>query len=359
MRLISFDIGIKNMAYCILSTDASNIEILDWNVLNLMDSEQPKKICNCIIPPKSKKQQPKPCAKVAKFQKNGNYYCEKHAKSNSQYFIPTKQTSMASLKKLKLEELLKIGFSHTLFINIENFTKLNKSKILDIVSSFYEKKNLESIIFEKSRTAGDTDLIKIGKNMKDLLNNITDIHEITHVVIENQISPIANRMKTIQGMLAQYFIMKNSDIEIEFVSSANKLKQFENKKNKNISNETESKNEEIENILITPSVNEKNSGDTKSPNFLSVRCKTENTSKTITKNPNYKEHKKDGVFYCSQILEINSCFNKWKTSLDTKKKDDLADSFLQGIWYLKNRFPNKVNILLNADDLKINSVLLS
>jgi len=327
MRLISFDIGIKNMAYCILSTDSSNIDILDWNVLNLMDSEQPKRICNCIIPPKSKKQQPKPCMKVAKFQKSGNYYCEKHAKSNTQYFIPMKQTSTASLKKLKLEELLRIGISHSLFINIENFTKLNKSKILDIVSNFYEKKNLEPIIFKKSKTAGDTDLIKIGKNMKELLNNIIGIDEITHVVIENQISPIANRMKTIQGMLAQYFIMKNSDIEIEFVSSANKLKQFEKKKIENIINKKEDrkedrkedKNEGIENIL------------TETENTI------ENTTKTVTTNPNYKEHKKDGVFYCSQILEINSCFHNWKNVLDTKKKDDLADSFLQGIWYLNHR----------------------
>jgi hypothetical protein len=346
MKLISFDIGIKNMAYCILSTDTSNIEILDWNVLNLMDSEQPKKICTCIIPPKTKKQQPKPCTKVAKFQKSGNYYCEKHAKSNTQYFMPTKQTTMTSLKKLKLEELLRIGISHTLFINIENFTKLNKPRILDIISSFYEKKNLEPIVFKKSKTAGDTDLIKIGKNMKELLNNIVGIDEITHVVIENQISPIANRMKTIQGMLAQYFIMKNSDIEIEFVSSANKLKQFEKKNIENIMKEKGQKTDEIENILIE------------------TEKSTENTTKlvttkAITTNPNYKEHKKDGVFYCSQILEINSCFHKWKNALDTKKKDDLADSFLQGIWYLQNRHPSKINILLNADDLKINSVLLS
>jgi len=177
--------------------------------------------------------------------------------------------------------------------------------------------------------------------MKELLNNIIGIDEITHVVIENQISPIANRMKTIQGMLAQYFIMKNSDIEIEFVSSANKLKQFEKKKIENIIKEKDQKNDDIENIPIE---SEK---------------ATENTTKTVTTNPNYKEHKKDGVFYCSQILEINSCFHNWKNALDAKKKDDLADSFLQGIWYLKNRHPSKINILLNADDLKINSVLLS
>ena len=42
------------------------------------------------------------------------------------------------------------------------------------------------------------------------MNKLPDIESITHVFIENQISPIANRMKTIQGMLAQYFIMKSN-----------------------------------------------------------------------------------------------------------------------------------------------------
>ena len=37
----------------------------------------------------------------------------------------------------------------------------------------------------------------------------------------------------------------------------------------------------------------------------------------------------------------------------TKKKDDLADSFLQGLWYFKQR-----NIIYYADDLKINLVYI-
>lgn len=38
----------------------------------------------------------------------------------------------------------------------------------------------------------------------------------------------------------------------------------------------------------------------------------------------------------------------------SKKRDDLADCFLQGIWYLKH---NK--IIHYADNLKINSVIVS
>jgi hypothetical protein len=159
--------------------------------------------------------------------------------------------------------------------------------------------------------------------MNRLLNQVLENIQIDHVAIENQISPIANRMKTIQGMLAQYFIMKNENIHIEFVSSSNKLKQFA----------TMQKKESVPN----PSVLE----NTIEPSEI---CK-----KVVNKD--YKKHKVDGVSYCSQILSKNSTFDGWKSSLDTKKKDDLADCFLQGLWYLRSK-----NIITYAEDLKINSV---
>jgi regulator of replication initiation timing len=70
--------------------------------------------------------------------------------------------------------------------------------------------------------------------MKVLLDQVPGIDQVTTVIIENQISTIATRMKSIQAMLAQYFIMRNTEIAIEFVSSANKLKEFtqENRENK-------------------------------------------------------------------------------------------------------------------------------
>ena len=87
------------------------------------------------------------------------------------------------------------------------------------------------------KKASEIDLIDIGKNMKIELDKF-NFNEIEHIVIENQLSPLASRMKTIQGMLAQYFIMKYEGKEIHFVSSANKLKQFEDKnKNKKCRNE--------------------------------------------------------------------------------------------------------------------------
>ena len=72
-------------------------------------------------------------------------------------------------------------------------------------------------------------MIDIGVRLKEYLDtNIKEYH-IETVLIENQIGTIAIRMKTIQGMLSQYFIMNNLT-KIHFVSSINKLKEFSLKK---------------------------------------------------------------------------------------------------------------------------------
>lgn len=304
MNYISFDIGIKNMAYCIFSIQDQELLIKDWNVINLIDNETITYKCNCIIPPKRKKDVEKVCDKKAKYTKNDNYYCEKHAKSNTQFIIPTKKHGITYLKKCKNEELIKIGCSQFLFTNDET-KKLKKNDFVDKIHTFYQNRCYENIVINKGKNANNIDLINIGKKIKEKMNEVPFIDTIHYVIIENQISPIANRMKTIQGMLAQYFIMKNDDIYIEFVSSSNKLKQFKE-----------------------------------------LKCENE----FIEKN-SYKENKKDGIYYCNLILQNNIALNDWINKLDIKKKDDLADAFLQGIWFLKRQ-----NIIYYADDLKINHV---
>ena len=178
--------------------------------------------------------------------------------------------------------------------------------MLDKLQVYYTEKCFVPIINKKNKSANNTDLISIGKSMKILLNQIPVITDITNVIIENQISPIANRMKTIQGMLAQYFIMNNTDIEIEFISSANKLRDA--------------------NITTTPVEN--------------TNTLREANEEFITQNFIYKKHKIDGVILCSQLLEQNPNFISWKNVLETKKKDDLADCFLQGMWYIRKKFHN-------------------
>ena len=302
MKLISFDVGIKNMAYCIFDVSGAVFNIDQWNVLNLMDEIQTTQLCSCPLSRKIPKKKTKVenlvvkmCQKKAKFEKNGVYYCEKHTK-NTDFLMPSKQCSQTSLKKMKIEELLEVCQTYGVFspeVGKISFTPCvpiviptTKKGVLEKMEQFFDKKCFHVLNPPKKKTANDTDLISIGKNINKLLNEIPDIKILTHVVIENQISPIANRMKTIQGMLAQYFIMTCSpEIVIEFISSANKLKEF--------------------------------------------------VSESSQKDGGYKQHKKDGVVYCKQILEKYPILLPWTSALDTTKKDDLADSFLQGIWYMK------------------------
>jgi hypothetical protein len=317
-KLASFDIGIKNMAVCIFEIPAIGApSIQKWEILNLMNTEtSTAHTCNCPLKPAKKNAPVKLCNKKAKYSRPPDKtYCEKHA---TQYIIPDKSISSATLKKHTYEELIPIAQKYKIFENKDlgkiAFEKsqalvaipTTKKGLLEIIIPFFEENTYKVLVDTKKKTANNTDLISIGKNMTRLLDEIPAITDgtITHVILENQIGILANRMKTIQGMLAQYFIMRGRpDIHIEFVSSANKLKDLANTK-------------ENEN--------------------------------------NYKQHKKDGIFFCKQFLEKNADLGEWSHVLETTKRDDLADCFLQGIWYLKRE-----KIITYAEDLKINSILLS
>ena len=156
MKLISFDVGIKNMAYCVLECDSDQVTINEWGVLNLMDDDIVSHNCECMNIPKSKKASPKECAKKAKYTKNGKYYCEKHAVACSQYIIPTKQHSITSLKKLKLDDLIAQGNHNLVFLNVDDVKKLKKPVVLDLVLEYYKQKCFEVVTTKKkTNSRGD------------------------------------------------------------------------------------------------------------------------------------------------------------------------------------------------------------
>jgi hypothetical protein len=148
-RIISFDIGIKNMAYCILylgNKEEQKYIIEDWNLLNLMDKDEriteyctnslenkkgkgntkdknkQKKIVrieNFLVGPTETKQTESiqsgaiiknntNCGRLAKYKKSGNFFCEKCAKLQTDYLIPKKNFQSSSLKKMKVDDLKKL-----------------------------------------------------------------------------------------------------------------------------------------------------------------------------------------------------------------------------------------------------------
>lgn len=309
-KIISFDVGIKNMAYCILSVNTSSekehpFEIVDWNVLNLIEREPTTENPCCQVLSHKKGQPEKPCTKPAKYKimdsvdtTSTHFFCEKHAKSaNNKYIIPTERFSSSQLKKMDLDQLNSLLQKYTLSIS------QTKKSAIENLETYFTKNTME-LINKKKKSANEMDLILLGKHMMVALDANPHTIGLTHVIIENQISPIANRMKTVQGMLAQYFIMRVPGSNIEFISSANKLKTF---------------------------ISKKEQGE---------------------KSGEYKQHKRDGIFYTDQVLQHNQFISCWHSHFDSsKKKDDLADAFLQGLWYLINK-----KIIITAENLKINSI---
>lgn len=326
IRLASFDIGIRNMAYCVFSFNESALSVLDWGVIDMLSDPIPASVplCQVAMDGKSKSAQASAtaptrlCGKQAKFHSPDKSlcFCAMHASKHRSWILPQKEYSLTHLRKQKVDAIHAIY--QTLFLSepVERIRQKTKGILMDEIHQWYEKTCFRPIAREKpKKTANDTDLIRLGRTMRDTFDGIDAFREVTHVIIENQISPIATRMKTIQGMLTQYFLMRETSvaapIHVEYVSSANKLKG-----------------------LVTTTAAE-----------VSATPKTQRDK--------YKEHKADGIRICSAMVREN-----FPASSDilskSSKKDDLADSFLQGIWFLRRE-----NIITYADNLKINIVRLS
>jgi hypothetical protein len=282
MRIVSIDVGIKNLAYCIMdnTNDNKSIKIIQWDVINLCGK---KIICNCSFINKKVKKvkvvENKSCNKTAIYSKENNYYCKIHAKNQIDYIIPTLKLSIKKIKKMKLVELQELCSTY----KIETLPGSKKEGILDMVIKTMSNKFLDSI--GEQQSANEISMIDIGIAIKNEFDKLPLMMSADKIIIENQISPIANRMKTIQGMIAQYFIMNNKN-NISFISASNKLKAY------------------------TKPLED---GEDKS-NYLDRKKASTNITLTLMENEIYSEFKQ---FFTNH-----------------KKKDDLADAFLQGISFI-------------------------
>ena len=81
--------------------------------------------------------------------------------------------SIPSLKKLKLNDLILQGNKNLVFLNVENIDKLKKAELLNTIIEYYKIHCFEVIITKKRKTAGETDLIYVGKQMKEQLIFVT------------------------------------------------------------------------------------------------------------------------------------------------------------------------------------------
>jgi hypothetical protein len=272
MKILSIDVGIKNLAFCLFvkSETEQHFKVSKWDVINISQEETLK----CVFTEKNEV-----CNKQAKFKKHDKCYCLKHSKKQ-QYQIPSSELKPSFINKQKLAKLYEIADNH----NIKYDPKIKKTDLVNMINEHIQKSYFETI---ESKKANEVDLFNIGVNIKNKFNDMfKEDGKIDYVIIENQIGPLAIRMKTIQGMIVQYFIMSNLNVEhIEFISASNKLKD----------------------------------------------CDTQDKEK-------YSDRKKLGIAKCLGILTLDFRFNEHVNYFNShKKKDDLSDSFLQGLWFINNK----------------------
>ena len=226
------------------------------------------------------------------------YRCMRHAKTAPRYIVPTNRTVPGYYNKLKKPAL------------IEYLTELNASNdcIQPIPTSTTDiRKEIRSILAErlfipvKKVRSTDIDMVQLGRNLEVRFDAIMEgmgfditTNRRIDVIIENQIGPLAMRMKTIQGMLTQYFIMRRVG-DIHYISSANKLK-------------------------VTVGID----------GTIGVDAKS---SKEPTAPTTYKDRKAEGIGRARNYLHAIEEKGTSEWFEKHPKKDDLADSLLQGLWY--------------------------
>lgn len=265
MIILSIDVGIKNLAFClgnidkINNTSNSNIDfkILDWSIINLINNN----ICNQI----------------------------KSCKCNAKFIINT---------NLNNDNL------NTNTIN--NTTDIENNNIKYLCNKHSEKYDKKDLIKIKNNNSNNTSLINITSNIINELNNYFDnikkthnisISDISNIIIENQIGPLAIRMKSIQALLTMYFVFNNND-NIIYINSSNKLKYFDDKK-------TSYKDRKKKGIIITE----------------------------LLLNNNFENFTNEKL----NKYKINIFSELWIDYFKTnKKKDDLADCFLQLLYFIIN-----------------------
>ena len=284
-KILSFDVGIKNLAYCIIEKDLTqeDFKIITWGIINLAG---PTTKCDFVM--KSGQ-----CTSPAKMQiyhkdkilingKESINCCAAHSKKLVPTVIELKKANLHSCSTCTSNAFFHLANTNVYWC-LQHYRE-NGNKILKGIKTkkiFVKNANRESV----------QDLCT---RMYAQFNAHPTFLTVDEVLIENQPSMTNPTMKTMSSFVFGYFIMKKPDSSINgvhFISPSNKLKVLED--------DGEKKNKKIER--------------------------------------SYKMTKNLGIKYCSALIgEEDKAF-----LMKFKKKDDMCDAFLQGFQYLFRPVPIK------------------
>ena len=223
MKVLSFDVGIKNLAFCLIDTEKLTID--DWGILNI-----------CTDP-----------------------VCEHHMKHRK---------CDNSAKKILKDTNMKLCLNHTKLKGYKNKKFKNVPKHVN-------------------------PMLEQGKKIVEKLDEKPDFLNVDIVLIENQPALKNPTMKSVQMILYTYFLIEGIKTlktikDIQMINARNKLKAYTGP---------------------------------------AIQCDIKDR---------YKKTKFLAVKYCEIMIHENTEIDPKFHELfkESKKKDDLADAYLQGMYFV-------------------------
>ena len=294
MRVLSWDVGIKNLAYCLIDNENNKIE--DWGVINLLEDEN--RVCHGFI---NSENNNSVCIKKPQYEFINGNSCYNFCLLHKNQFMKIEK-NIVNINTIKTDEKCEVLLSNKKNCTKKACVKIEEGNSTKLCCSFhlkhFDKKN--NILRKINKT--NVNKTKIEDVKLNLINALDkkNFQDIDYVLIENQPSLKNPKMKSIAETLYSWFLIRgivdkkvNNLKDIFYLSPSNKLK--------------------IDDVDLNKEIDKLN-----------------DTSKK------YKFTKQSSVTHTKNLIsdEFN---NDWVSFLESSsKKDDLCDSFLQGIYFIKN-----------------------
>lgn len=254
MKLVSFDVGLRNLAVCVLEgTSRTDMRITGWDVIDVVGEKNGIARTACYK-----------CAKPAMWVQNtaGTQSCSRHRPK----FLAMTKSGLTKKPATEVQEIAK-----TYGIPAGQPKK-------DLIAQIWTEMNKTgwSKFKGNARAAGGGVLDLVGDIVTSLDKRAEWWTGADLVIFENQLD---RRMFAVQAMLHMYFSCRG--FRTKGVSAIHKL-----------------------------------------DNIVTVDDRTDS----------YRGRKKTGIVHCEALCPpVNMAFFK-----SHKKKDDLADSMLQGLYFLEH-----------------------
>jgi hypothetical protein len=287
MRIVSFDIGIKNLAYCMgdFNEETKELFVEEWDIINLIEDElNAQQKCSHI----SRNRPYKPCSKFAIFKtaNEKEFYCKAHKKNHTNN--PNYHCKI--VKHTGGEKCYEDGCKKTSKYNVNGglYCPGHKCKLDKHFKQFKLKKN-------KTIKCNEYPINKIADKMITVMDGkYQHLLNCDLVLLELQPALAAPKMKSVSNYLSMWFRMRGKHDKV-------------------------------------------NGSNIHTVSYYRATNKLEFNKDNTNDNKNtYKDRKKTGIKNVNDYFDsINDIENKEKFNTH-KKKDDLADALLQILSYLQS-----------------------